>query len=225
MTTECRFYDAIYPAFENFQQKRNVLDPFDNAPKHFKVNLKQLDVPPIILENLRCLGYTLRDRKKAIDDDHLRLPIKAFAKDHAISLAMKDQEPETFKNLTDGIIDYFSINFIKYGLSESIKNCVKQFKETLDPDNDKEMLECCKTLGETLVNSASKITENVDEYDVLGQGDSWSSNMMFIYKDGGVAIDVKLIDWQCQRLGSPLLLYISNKRTFRQQRRLPQHLL
>nr|XP_022909656.1 uncharacterized protein LOC111420841 [Onthophagus taurus] len=161
---EHQFYGEIYPVLDKFQKSKHIKNPFDNVPKYFKVNLNNDDIKPIVLENLRSLGYTLRDRKKIIDDAHLRLPIEAFARYHAISYAMKDQEPENFKKLTAGVEDVFSKNYKKFGMDTMIKQCLNQFLNSLDQKMDQEMLERCKNLDEKLLQFFDDLVDNVDEY-------------------------------------------------------------
>ncbi|XP_071053936.1 uncharacterized protein [Onthophagus taurus] len=204
--TEYNFYNKIYPAFKRFEEAKQIEDPFNNVPKFYGGDVEDDKFPPIVLENLRTLGYKLRDRKKPIDDDHLKIPIKAFAKYHAISFALKDQEPKMFEKLSEHVKDVFGKNVVKMGMADMIKMCVKQFSDSLDPISDKAMLDKCKNLDEKMINFALKLGDILDEYCVIVQGDCWSNNMMFLYDDETQKpIDIKLIDWQGQSLNSPLL--------------------
>ncbi|XP_071053025.1 uncharacterized protein [Onthophagus taurus] len=204
--TEYKFYTEIYPTFDEFQKTKNVQEPFDNVPKHFNTKMKKDQVPPIVLEDLRSSGYTLRDRRKPIDDAHLNLSIKAFARYHAINYALKDQHPEKYKKLTIGVDDVFGKYFKQFGMGDMMKGCVSQLIEYLDPVADKNIIKHLENLGEKLIDYLTKIFRDYDEYFVIAQGDCWSNNMMFLYNDqNDLPIDVKLIDWQCQRISSPLL--------------------
>ncbi|XP_022909654.2 uncharacterized protein [Onthophagus taurus] len=203
--TEYNFYAEIYPAFNEFENSKNIKEPFNNVPKHFNTKMRNGETPPIVLENLRSLGYTLRDRKKPIDDAHLILPIKAFAKYHAVNYAMKDQQSETYKKLTSGPRDILGNYFLEFGMYDMIEKCVKQLTDSFDPILDKEIMEHCTNLDQKLVNYMKNIFREYDEYFIIAQGDCWSNNMMFLYQEEtGLPIDVKLIDWQCQRISSPL---------------------
>nr|XP_022909651.1 uncharacterized protein LOC111420837 [Onthophagus taurus] len=202
--TEYNFYTEIYPILDQFQRNKNVQDPFNNVPKHFSTKIKNNQTPPIVLENLKSLGYVLRDRKKPIDDAHLELSIKALARYHAINYAMKDQQPEKYKKLTIGVGDVFGKYLIKFGMEDTIKKCVDQLIKGFDPVMDKIILDHLDNLTERLIDYLTKIFLDCDEHFIMGQGDCWSNNMMFLYNDQTKPIDVKIIDWQCQRISSPL---------------------
>nr|XP_022909649.1 uncharacterized protein LOC111420834 [Onthophagus taurus] len=203
--TEYKFYVEIYPAFNQFEKDKNIKEPFNDVPKHFNTKMEIGETPPIILEDLRSLGYTLRDRKTPIDDAHLILPIKAFAKYHAINYAMKDQQPEVYKKLATYPRDLYGKNFLAFGIDAMIKRCTEQVIDSFDPVSDKEIMEHCANLNERLIDYMMNVYREHDEYFIITQGDCWSNNMMFLYQEEtGLPIDVKLIDWQCKRIASPL---------------------
>ncbi|XP_022909655.2 uncharacterized protein [Onthophagus taurus] len=202
--SEYNFYHEVWPVFMKFQDAKNLKEPFNNVAKSYSFQSGSV-IKPIVLENLRSLGYTLRDRKKPVDDVHLRLPIQAFARYHAISYAFKDQEPENFKKLTSSMPDVFSDNFEMIGMDGIIRKSVKQVIEGLDPVLDEKILQRCEGLDDKIIKFVANLDKMVDEYSVIGQGDCWSNNMMFLYNEKGIPIDVKLVDWQAQRLSSPLL--------------------
>nr|XP_022909650.1 uncharacterized protein LOC111420836 [Onthophagus taurus] len=203
--TENSFYAEIYPSFNQFEKSKNIKEPFNNVPKHFNTKVRNGETPPIVLEDLRSLGYTLRDRKKPIDDAHLILPIKAFAKYHAINYAMKDQLPEVYKKLATYPKDMLGKNFVAFEMDVMIKRCVDQVTGSFNPVLDKEIMKHCANLNERLIDYMMNILSDYDEYFIITQEDCWSNNMMFRYQEEtGLPIDVKLIDWQFQKIASPL---------------------
>nr|XP_022920838.1 uncharacterized protein LOC111429218 [Onthophagus taurus] len=206
--TEFRFYDKIFPEMIKFQQEKGLTEQemFQNVPKHLKTLIEYNGIPPIILENLRPIGYKLRNFKSSIDEDHLTLSLKAYAQYHAISFAMKDQRSELFKKLSVDIKDFHVAAFNVMRLADSLGGMIDSFLSNLDPVLDRKLLNECRNLKEVLIHNVANLNKLVDDYAVICQGDCWSNNMMYLYDETtGKPIDVKLVDWQIQRYNSPVL--------------------
>nr|XP_022920834.1 uncharacterized protein LOC111429216 [Onthophagus taurus]XP_022920835.1 uncharacterized protein LOC111429216 [Onthophagus taurus] len=202
---EFRFYQEIYPEMKKIQEEKGLKENiFDNVPKHVKTNIKFDGYTPIILENLRLSGYTLRDFQTTIDEEHFVLALKTFAKYHALSYALKDQKPDLFKQLTFDMKDNFVTAF-ETMLGESMGMAIDMFLNGLDSDLDKKLINSCGNLRKILIDHACNVHKFVDDYAVICQGDCWSNNMMFLYDDNGKPINIKLVDWQIQRFNSPIL--------------------
>lgn len=86
-----------------------------------------------MLEDLKAKNFLMIDRHtEAITPDHVRLVMQALGKFHAISYALKDQQPEKFKALTSNIDEIFVrrsdkqmndyINFLTKGVIDSVSD-------------------------------------------------------------------------------------------------------
>ncbi|XP_022920841.2 uncharacterized protein [Onthophagus taurus] len=202
---EFRFYQEIYPEMKKIQEEKGLKENiFDNVPKHVKTNVKFDGYTPIILENLRLSGYILRDYQTPIDEEHLVLALKTFAKYHALSYALKDKKPGLFQKLTFDMKDSFAKIFESM-LAESFGQAIDMFLNDLDSDLDKNLIHSCGNLRKILIDHACTVDKFVDDYAVICQGDCWSNNMMFLYDDNGKPVNIKLLDWQVQRFNSPIL--------------------
>lgn len=146
-------------------------------------------------------------RTDALTANHVKLVMQTIGKFHAISFAMKDQEPEKLKELTSDL------------------------NEILLRTAQPEMVDFFKMLGKTLINAvdkdlADKVEKalandplavavdcvsgmNAEPYAVICHGDCWSNNTMFKHNEQKTPIEVSLIDWQISRYASPVtdLLY------------------
>ncbi|KAK9872372.1 hypothetical protein WA026_017830 [Henosepilachna vigintioctopunctata] len=92
--SEVRLYAKYIPYLQKFAEKRNV-KPFDNIP--FCYGTVDTDNQYVIfMENLKERHYKLHDIEKPIDLNHAELVIIAYAKIHALWLALRDQEPKVF---------------------------------------------------------------------------------------------------------------------------------
>ncbi|KAG5895429.1 hypothetical protein JTB14_037588 [Gonioctena quinquepunctata] len=94
---ELFFYDKVLPAFRKFQLDRKIVNTFDAVPKCYKT-ISTAEREVIVMENLKKKGYTLHDKRKPMNSKHLRLVLKNYAKFHALSFAMKDQDKEEYQN-------------------------------------------------------------------------------------------------------------------------------
>lgn len=57
----------------------------------------------VALEDLQVDNYGSVNRQKSLDFDHCKLIMQTLGKYHAVSLAIKDQEPMEFKKLLNAI--------------------------------------------------------------------------------------------------------------------------
>jgi hypothetical protein len=55
----------------------------------------------IVLEDLSPTGYVTADRTKGLDFDHCVAVLQTLGRFHALSFAMKDQDPEGFKTVVN----------------------------------------------------------------------------------------------------------------------------
>lgn len=176
---EIHFYDKISPAFAEFLQERNVSDGFTNLAKCYGTSKKNI----IVLENLKKIGYQLCDKTKPLNDKYVSLVFKTFAKFHAVSFALKDQNPELYQKLIS--IDEITTEDIdNQAWDDASKINIDKFLASLDPVKDKHILDRTRGLAQRLLDVANRyvFASDKSEYDILIQGDSWCNNMMFLFE-------------------------------------------
>ncbi|GJQ81313.1 hypothetical protein Trydic_g20526 [Trypoxylus dichotomus] len=177
---EVHFYNFVYPAYSKFLEGHHVEDGFRNAPRCYGTWQKNI----IAMENLKIKGYRLFNcREEIMNEIHITLSLKSFAKFHAISFAFKDQEREKYDQL--------------------VENCCDLLQDQKDPVEDAEILNRCKfeELLATIINP-----RDTSDYSILSKGDCWSNNMLFLYDNGDTKtpLDVMLVDWQLLSPASPI---------------------
>lgn len=106
---EVAFYTKIWPSLSEFQSScEKVKSPFKAIPKFY---LAQNDM--VILKDLKQLGFVMPDRRLGLTIEQCYFVLKHLAQFHALSLAMKCENPEGFselRNLQDGICEGEFIN-------------------------------------------------------------------------------------------------------------------
>lgn len=97
---ECNFYKEVLPRMMQFQVDHGVTgaDSLTEIPKCLAVYCDG-ENDFIVLEDLRPGGYRAASRQNGLDLMHCQMIIKKLGKFHAISLAIKDQDPQLFNDM------------------------------------------------------------------------------------------------------------------------------
>lgn len=161
-----------------------------------------------MLEDLCIRDFATVDRlTSSVIADHVYLVMQGLTKFHAISFALKDQQPKKFSELTSDLSEVFisrSNNTLRFCLNHQAKLVfdavsaeenvhllarVEEFykKEAVDTAAD------CLDLG--LTGPASVIT----------YGDVHQNNIMFRCDSSRKPIDVCFLDWQAVLHSSPVI--------------------
>lgn len=210
---EIYVYNDLLSYFEQFQRSKQIDIPKDGFTEYARC-YRTIDVEPdecILLEDLSVNGFSMIDKQKeVITADHVKLVMQVMGKFHAISFAIKHQEPDKFKEIIAnlGEVCFHSGNdiFRKFF-------CVLQ-KQTMDAITGTELMEKCdKIIEESFFDVVVKsvIGEPAEPFAIICHGDCWSNNNLFKYDENGKPIEVCLIDWQVTRYASPatdILYYI-----------------
>lgn len=169
---EIDFYTRIFPVLSRLQNEKNVSNPFEIA-KYFTGTLNECE-EVLILENLKVQGYKIHTRRRLLDELHVILALKAYAKFHALSFALRSKNFEELANLATNVIPLMYPNLIN-AMKVQMWKCVDILKRNGLIEESK---------------AAERITENAedilyiikpDDYSVIVHGDCWSNNIMFQY--------------------------------------------
>ncbi|XP_048007040.1 uncharacterized protein LOC125242314 isoform X1 [Leguminivora glycinivorella] len=202
---EIKFYTEVLPAMLKFQSTKNLSEPFDNCPKAFLTYIDgENDI--ICLEDVSIYNFgPYAVRQEGIDYKHCKQTYKTMAKFHALSFAMRDQQPEEFNRISNLIFETYyddrlwdwyetfwkrlcgiAIDAVEKEYPNS--KYVEKVKEFAVPERYKEMVKAVRdrTNG------------------VIGHGDSWTNNFLYKYMNGR-PVDAMMIDFQLTRCASPVL--------------------
>lgn len=222
VSTRCCFmreiymFDKVLPSFREFEQSKGII-PDDNSFHEYPACYKFVDTEPfecLVMEDLCAGDFTMIDRRtEHLTVDHVNLVLRTLAKMHAISFAMKDQQPEKFEELvcdmnetlfrTDNAI--FTSLLAAFG--EKVLATADSLADKCIGDKIKALFN--KNLIETSAEllGASRVGPNA----VICHGDCWNNNTMFKLNVQRKPIEVRLLDFQIARYASPvfdILYYI-----------------
>lgn len=160
----------------------------------------------MIFEDLCVRGFTTIDRRtEEITVDHLRLVMKSLGKLHAISFAMKDQQPGKFKELAG---DNLSEVFVRNDDAHLRECFTKQAQLAFDAVSDSDDAHLLAKVKQLYEKDAIDVAADCLDLELTGSasvvishGDAWMNNTMFKYDSNGKPIEVCFIDWQTVRQG------------------------
>nr|CAH7730317.1 unnamed protein product [Callosobruchus chinensis] len=199
---EIIIYEDVFPAFERFQHQRQIRNPFSAHPRCFKC-LKLEDKEVLALEDLNSAGYAHHNKDICMNLAHIRMVLREYAKLHALSLALRDQNKPLFDSLTRRLKDPF-VDF----LSESkaaFNTGIQEVLDLLQRSGDEDLYQKYKELSKGGADRLVEIIATIDEKAVIVHGDCWNNNFMFQYKnnDNTSPTNVMILDWQFSSLKSP----------------------
>lgn len=178
---EIYFYKEILPAMLDFQKERLVKQPFASVPKCYEAYVSA-NSEGLVLENLKSKGFRLWNRLVPMDESHINLVLQQYGKFHAISFAMKDQNPQKYQQLTKNYGDCFK-EFLKR--TESVANYRARFtilSELLKKEGRLDAADRVKKFIGDIENFMMNCADAEDPHSVILHGDCWCNNMMFKYE-------------------------------------------
>lgn len=209
---ELFFYEKVFPYFEVFQRERGVHhtdDGFLSFPKCYGIirDEKLLGDHAIVMENLNEKRFYMWNKEKDIDFDHSALVLKELGKFHAVSFAIRDQEPEKFKEFMQRTSDFHEELNKSLGVQLMQRSQFDQAIRSLDPSETRliERMNILKSTYQELLTEVKSNT-NCEPFGVLVHGDLWINNLLYRCDDtSSTPSTVCLIDWQLSQFGSPAI--------------------
>lgn len=185
---EVLVYKKILPMLEKFQRDRGLTadESFLSFPKCYAaIADQQTNRFVVIMEDLRVKNFLMLAKDKPIASDHIFLVVEQLAKMHAVSFAIKDQQPTLYAQLRK-VHDLFRCLFKSDSMKSMIESPVDRAIEVLENPNHIEWLQDFRAnLHEErrrcLADDAG------DPFSVIGHGDFWSNNILFQYNGDDVS--------------------------------------
>lgn len=202
----------ILPGLRQFEQSKGTdieRNGFTEYPKCYRTFDKEIH-ECLIFEDLCDRGFTTIDRRtEEVTADHIRLVMRSLGKLHAISFALKDQQPEKFNELSSELVnnEVFIRNDDPHLRACFTKQAELAF-EAVSGENDAHMLAKVKQLYEKEaidIGADCLNPELTGPALIISHGDAWQNNTMFRYDSNGKPIEVCFLDWQTVRLSSPVI--------------------
>lgn len=132
----------------------------------------------VLLNDLSLQGFQNSDRPTPLNFDKCVAVLKTIAKFHAISFAMKDQQPEKFAKLSSKLSEIMFTRPINKSLENFLKKNVEYSLTTLDPEKDKVIIKKLLDFREKYASFMVDCCAEKEDAIVL-HGDCWISNILF----------------------------------------------
>ncbi|XP_054725755.1 uncharacterized protein LOC129235756 [Anastrepha obliqua] len=190
-------YERILPQLEQLYHDlgKNVIF----APKCQWIEQKSSRIT-IVLEDLNTKKFRNINRLKGFDMPHMKRVLEKLAEFHAASVIWHEKHgayPDEFQK------SYLPANYQK---SKSYQARVQSYKIAMATwgleDYDKYVERIPS--AEQFVNAAMGcFNSDPNEFKVLNHGDFWSSNIMLNYTSNGEVNQIRFVDYQLCKWGSP----------------------
>lgn len=187
----------VLSSFREFQQQKGIRENgFHAYPMCFKSIITE-PFESLFIEDMTLKDFVVID-KDEITVEHVLLVMKTLGRFHAISLAMKDQEPEKFSEIVTGLSEIFFVRGIDSVFANQINYAQTIAFNCITDDSDTHLMKALMRLYET--NQYDLLADLVDgneaePHSVVLHGDMWNNNIMFDKK----ASEVCFVDWQVTR--------------------------
>lgn len=173
-------YEKVLPEFAKFQEKRGVLEPFKSFAKCYFTSSKNLN-EVLVMENMKEHGFFLKDRHQSLNSEDVMVVMREYGKFHAVSFAIRDQEPELFKELADNVKGHFFQHWTPEQMKQGSQHQHEKIIKALEALDDKVALQKFKEFRD---NCEERILETVNwkscgDYGVIAHGDCWVNNILF----------------------------------------------
>ncbi|KAF2904038.1 hypothetical protein ILUMI_02135 [Ignelater luminosus] len=207
---EIYMYSKVFPEFIKFQEERRILNPFKSIAKFYKSTMENKN-EAVIMEDMKELGFEMRDRREPLNYNHVLLVMREYGKYHALSYALRDQKPEVFQEILGNTQETFFNTYNQAEIAEKeAKENYERALKSLDPVKDKIAYDKFKKFQDNMFETVKHVlqSESAGKYAVIGHGDSWVNNMLFKYDSTSKPhspSEICLLDWQLARAGSPAL--------------------
>lgn len=182
-------------------------------------------VKALILQDMKEEGYIMCDKYDRLDYAHCDLVVTTLAKFHAASVACYHDDPELIRTLGEENMWVEGDPHFETQMKPWFQVAVKTVAGIAAK------MDGCQAAAEYLSNKVECIADSVLKMvepkatglNVLNHGDLWSNNMLFKHNDDEEVVDVKFIDFQILRYGSPALdliyfLWTSSREEVREMR-------
>lgn len=162
----------------------------DGVPKCYLSDLGRYGRPVIVLEDLAARGYAHVDDK--LDEDHLKLCVKALATFHSRGLKLKAQKFPIFR-------EFYAKLFVPDSLFS--------VQQILDASEHLSLASLESSLVEKVKRKLHKmesLATEINDVSIVCHGHFTRDNVLFKHENGKPS-DVKMIDWETMKYGSPAI--------------------
>ncbi|XP_062563759.1 uncharacterized protein LOC134226788 [Armigeres subalbatus] len=201
-------FDIVLPTFEKFQETRGLKPSrmFNHYPTVIASDCS--DGQEFVLQNdLTAQGFKNFQRTEPLDYSNVLRVLTELAEFHAISFAMKDQAPEIFAKIVSQLRETIFVAPLHGSFEGFLKRQVDYAMRTLEHSPAKGDEAVSKRLLRFRDEYGPSMVDCVDNKDdvVVCHGDCWISNLLYRHKDINQPKELRFLDWQVTRCGTPVI--------------------
>nr|XP_040219383.2 uncharacterized protein LOC120947773 isoform X2 [Anopheles coluzzii] len=200
---EANFYNVVLKELYRFQDARKPTNPFkDINPCYVAYTDGVNDF--VAMEDLGQYGYKTASRAEGVGLEECKRCMRSLGRFHALSLAMKEQEPDRFHEIAQQHVEetYYSArlkswynNFLQVQIDIARDAMAREYPGTELERTMEKFFDC------DLYDHMVYLTHTRNQNSVINHGDCWMPN--FLFHDSTPAM--RMIDFQLARYCSPAL--------------------
>uniref|UniRef100_A0A8W7PPW8 CHK kinase-like domain-containing protein n=1 Tax=Anopheles coluzzii TaxID=1518534 RepID=A0A8W7PPW8_ANOCL len=200
---EANFYNVVLKELYRFQDARKPANPFkDINPCYVAYTDGVNDF--VAMEDLGQYGYKTASRAEGVGLEECKRCMRSLGRFHALSLAMKEQEPDRFHEIAQQHVEetYYSArlkswynNFLQVQIDIARDAMAREYPGTELERTMEKFFDC------DLYDHMVYLTHTRNQNSVINHGDCWMPN--FLFHDSTPAM--RMIDFQLARYCSPAL--------------------
>jgi hypothetical protein len=190
-------YEDVNPSFEAIWREQ-ANEEIIFGPRCFKAESEPYEI--IVLEDLKALGYEMRDKKFGLNLLETKLALTKLAQFHAASVvrSVKDQEISPSLNKMSQVVEQPANMGIFY-LYQKLLETVKKLKVSDAVVGKIVRWDLQKVMAGFFMTAAPMKCG----FKVLNHGDTWLNNIMYKKDDEGNYFDALFVDFQLSYWGTP----------------------
>lgn len=190
---EMKMYSEILPQFEKIYEEAGIEIKF--GPKCFLVANEPCEL--IVMEDL--VDFSMVDRKKGFDEDHVKLGLDWMAKFHAASFLYCEKFGGFDEKFKEGLYR----ESIKETYESYLNSYFDHFIEALKslPNGESYIKKVMPWKGNLFTLMRETMKFDSSSLNVLNHGDTWVNNILFSYGESGVK-SVRFVDYQIAYFGT-----------------------
>lgn len=198
---EIKMYSSTLPALEGLLNEA-FLKEVSFAPRFLRCRREDT----LVLKDLRDVGFRMCNRHKGMDLEHSSMVLRNLARFHAASVALHADKPSDVESYTDIFYIPEKRDQIDRFVPQTLECVAKAVDTWVDPQFAGYAGKL-RTFAKTAVDQVMLATRPAPKFlNVLNHGDCWVNNSLFRYdEDDGELLEMRFIDFQIARYGSPTL--------------------
>lgn len=182
---EVYMYNIVLPLFFAFQARKDLQSSaFSAYPKcYYAIADATNDRYAIIMQNLRPIGLEVIDKMKGLSFGHVDSVMRELGRLHAISFALRDQQPEIFdqfREIDDLMLDMITTaDDMEIVINSCYEKTIKIFGTNVD--DEAKIKKCLIKMAETWKRQMHECSDPdvAEPFSVVTHGDCWNNNIMF----------------------------------------------